>query len=100
MKKKIAGLIICIMLMIIPAISVVSGTSNAYETKIDPTVPPQMKTIIQGLFPRVSTNDIAYLSFPEFQWVTIQGDSFDGHIGILFRICSKYGYIGRTATES
>ena len=48
MKKKIAGLIICIMLMIIPAISVVSGASNAFETKIDPTVPPQMKTIIQG----------------------------------------------------
>ncbi len=77
MKKKIIGIIVCMLLIAtaLPTTSIMAVETEK-ETPVD-------VTFIIGLFPKVTIENITYLSLIPFGMKTIAKDGFDGRIGII-----------------
>jgi len=77
MKKKMIGIFVCMLLIAtaLPTTSIMAVETEK-ETPVD-------VTFIIGLFPRVTGENITYLSLIPFGMETIAKDGFDGHIGII-----------------
>jgi len=80
MNKKIVG-IGAVFLLIVATLPLAYGINSKIEPKQET---PVDVTFIIGLFPRVTGENITYLSLIPFGMETIAKDRFDGRIGIIF----------------
>lgn len=78
MMKKMIGVFVCMLLIAtaLPTTSIMAVETEK-ETPVD-------VTFIIGLFPRVTFENITYLSLIPFGMETIARGGFDGRIGIIF----------------
>ena len=82
MNKKLISIFICLLLMgIIP----VAAGMNNYKDKIEAEVSDGelMIMLVSGFFPKCNNCNITYFGIPQFQWMTIPKDKFEGYIGIF-----------------
>lgn len=80
--KKLITISIC--LLMIPLIPSVVGIPCKIEKVGDGDLQCLKKFVVIGFFPQISSDNITYFGIPQFQWMIIPKDKFEGYIGIIF----------------
>lgn len=75
---------ISICLLLIPLIPTTNYIPNKTEKVEEGDLQSLNKAVVYGFLPQIDDNNITYFGIPQFKWIIIPKDKFEGHIGIFF----------------